>query len=389
MGSKVALRTLATLFLALVLTGTFCLTSVAAKPNVLTVPDPYPSIHEAIDAASAGDTIIVSEGFYSEGEIEVHKPLTLIAEGEVIVDGEWLYYPWEEFDRIRAVFLVTSNNVIIRGFTVVNTWLWGAPGILVYNVENGRHVNNCRIEENRLQHNYFGAFIIGFENVVKENSFGHNRLDVLLGGLGADPSGSNVVENNLISDSGIGILVHGNSNHNTIKKNSIIDNSGVGIFLHDGTHDNTVSRNVATYNLRGIDITSSHRNTVQGNIASRNEAHGISLYGSSECNVIRGNTVSNNGHAGIYLQEGSHNIIRKNKVKENQDGIYLESSDYNTIEKNIVMKNIRYGIAVTMESDYNTINRNLALHNLEFDLYWDGTGTDNIWNNNIYKTKNW
>ncbi len=56
---KVSLRTLIIIFLALLSTKTFSIIPVAANPNVLTVPDPYPTIHEAIDAASPGDTIVV------------------------------------------------------------------------------------------------------------------------------------------------------------------------------------------------------------------------------------------------------------------------------------------------------------------------------------------
>ena len=90
-----------------------------------------------------------------------------------------------------------------------------------------------------------------------------------------------------------------------------------------------------------------------------------------------------------YSSESFENVLEHNIVIGNQDGVSLESSDRNIVEKNIVMKNTRYGIAVTMESECNTINKNVAMHNREFDLYWDGTGTDNIWTKNKYKSRNW
>ena len=394
---------LAILFLLVIV---HSLSPVEADSDVIRVPHDYPTMQEAVDAASPGDTIILSEGWYSEGEIKVYKPLALIAEGDVIVDGEWLYPWWEPRDRMSAVFLVTSDNVTIRGFTVVDTsgYLWGAAGILLYDEESGRLVNNCKIEQNRFQRNWFGVFVIGFNNTVKENTFEHNDYDVVLGGLGADESGFNVVENNAFSGT---VGVNPNSNCNTIKRNSIVNTNGVGMYLGPGTHHNLIMKNVITDSLRGIDIVGSHNNTVTGNTISGTEYSGIYVYNylnmSSEFNVIMGNTVSNNGHAGtwgdhvciwgghagIYLHEVSRNIIKKNMVRDNREGIYLASSNCNIVEKNIVMKNTRYGIAVTMKSECNTINENVAFHNHEFDLYWDGTGTDNIWTKNRYKSKNW
>lgn len=382
MGSKAGLRTLVVIFLAVIWIGMFCIVPVAAPPSVLRVPDPYGTIHEAIDAASPGDTIIVSEGFYREREIEIYKPLILIAEGEVVLDGELLWYWWEEFDRIRAVFLVTSNDVTIRGFTLLGPEI----GVLLYDIENGRHVNNCRIEQNRIESYWCGVFAIGFGNIVRENSFGHNMFDILLGGLRAEASGYNLVENNAIMKSGVGIIVHGNSHHNIIRKNSI---ARAAIMLQDGTHNNMILKNEITDSSGvAIEIASSHRNTIKRNVISRN-AGGIHLHGSSECNVIRDNKVSNNGGAGICLQRVSHNLVKKNKVEKNQDGIYLESSDDNILEKNTVKKNTRYGITITVDSSYNTIKKNKASRNGEFDLYWDGTGTDNVWTKNKYKSKSW
>ena len=353
----------------------------SVRAVTIRVPDDYLTIQEAIDAASPGETIIVSGGFYSEGEIEIYKPLTLIANGEVIVDGELVYLPW---DPGQAVFLVTANDVTIKGFTVVNTWS-GEAGILLYDVKNGRHVNNCRIEQNMIQHHDFGIFVIGFENVIRENSFSHNMFDVLLGGKRADVSGFNVVEDNLMSST-IGIIVHGNSNHNIIKKNSVLTQAG--IILHDGTHDNTILRNVITATGTGIEIAGSNNNTIRRNVISSKNG-GIHLHRSSERNVIAENVVLDNSQAGIYLREVSHNTVEKNMIRENQDGIYLESSDHNALKTNIVIKNARYGIAVTTESDHNTIHKNIVLRNSEFDLYWDELGQGNIWERNVYKTKNW
>lgn len=383
MRSKVESLVVLALLLFSMSTMAFNIQVAEAQSATIRVPYDYPTIQQAIGAASSGDIIVVSEGFYSEGEIEIYKPLTLIADGEVVVDGEWVYTPW---DPGQAVFLVTANNVTIEGFTIVNTRL-EETGILLYDIDNGRHVNNCRIKQNKFEHHFSGIQVIGFENIVKENEFLHNMLfDVMLGGYGANASGFNVIEDNVMSST-IGIIVNGNSNHNIIKKNSILKQAG--IILHDGTHHNTILSNEVTVVSTGIEIAGSNNNTVRRNVISSKNGVGISLHTLSERNVIAENVVLDNSQAGIYLQDVSHNIVEKNKIRENQDGIYLKSSDHNTLEMNIVIKNARYGIAVSTESDHNTIHKNKVLRNSEFDLFWDELGQGNLWERNVYKTKNW
>jgi len=82
----------------------------AESSSVIRVPQDYPSIQVAIDAAAAGDTIIVSEGLYSEGNINIDKPLVLQANGTVVVDGL----------QMGHVFIVTTGSVTIKGFIIQN-----------------------------------------------------------------------------------------------------------------------------------------------------------------------------------------------------------------------------------------------------------------------------
>ena len=49
-------------------------TTTASK--TLTVPDQYPTIGAAVEAAASGDTVLVKSGAYYEN-IQVDKPLTL------------------------------------------------------------------------------------------------------------------------------------------------------------------------------------------------------------------------------------------------------------------------------------------------------------------------
>jgi nitrous oxidase accessory protein NosD len=104
------------------------------------VPLDFPNITSAIQSSdvSNGDTIIVlrnpndPNGAYKEGQIIVNESLNITADkrwGEVVVDGM----------HIGSVFSVQANDVIIRGFTIINS----SGGI---NVRRG--YRNCKIVSN-------------------------------------------------------------------------------------------------------------------------------------------------------------------------------------------------------------------------------------------------
>jgi parallel beta-helix repeat protein len=85
---------------------------VRGEPSEITVPDDYPTIQEAINNASDGDTIFVKGGTYYE-HVVVNKSLSLIGENRdtTIIDG----------NRTGSVVIVTANNVSIVGFTLQNS----------------------------------------------------------------------------------------------------------------------------------------------------------------------------------------------------------------------------------------------------------------------------
>jgi pectin methylesterase-like acyl-CoA thioesterase len=62
---------------------------VALSTTVIYVPDDYPTIQAAVDAASSGNTIIVREGTYNE-DIDVNRCITLQGENRntTIIDTE-------------------------------------------------------------------------------------------------------------------------------------------------------------------------------------------------------------------------------------------------------------------------------------------------------------
>ncbi|MDQ2092912.1 hypothetical protein [Rhodalgimonas zhirmunskyi] len=79
----------------------------------------YATIQDAVDAASAGDTIIVMSGFYTE-TVEVDKTLTIVGEEGGIgpATGPVLGAPIGGDPVLNGAFHITADNVTIDGFEV-------------------------------------------------------------------------------------------------------------------------------------------------------------------------------------------------------------------------------------------------------------------------------
>jgi parallel beta-helix repeat protein len=97
---------------------------------------------------------------------------------------------------------------------------------------------------------------------------------------------------------------------------------------------------IGTYG-RGIHLTSSHHNTIEGNtidgkivMNKGRGTSGISLE-SSDYNNISFNRPVDNGGSGIYLHSSWHNSILGNTAYNNYPGAFLRFAGYSNITGNI------------------------------------------------------
>ena len=96
------------------------------------------SIQLAIDLAVSGDTVIVEKGIYTEFDIVIKKPLTIIGVDYPIVDAQ----------EKGFVFDITADSVTISGFKLINV---GKSYIKDYSAIHAFKVNHFSIVNNLIQ----------------------------------------------------------------------------------------------------------------------------------------------------------------------------------------------------------------------------------------------
>ena len=255
----------------------------------------YDTIQQAINHASNGDTIIISEGTYYE-HIQVNKSVVLIGENKehTILDG----------NNTSTVCILNSNDVSITNVSIRNS---GSDAD-----DSGIHIqaNNCVIENCTFYQNDNGISI----SIVKNTR-------------------NNIIFNNTFYHNHYGIYIK-ESNRNHIIHNNIVNNTEYGIFLDFYANTNQLSDNFIKTNGIGIRIKTAILNTLTNNWLIENTGEGIHLCCSSHDNTIYQNYLINNSVNAMdhydnqwsYKQIGNYwsDYILKNPsaIDENEDGLW-------------------------------------------------------------------
>jgi parallel beta-helix repeat protein len=239
------------------------------------VPDEYPTIQAAINAASDGDTVYVRNGTYS-GPIVVDKALSLQGENRnaTVIDGG-------SNEPSGSVVLVTANNVKINGFTI--------------------------------QHCRSGGNAISMTDYVNM-TFSDNTITGCNEGIRILYSSGNIISNNLIDgcyyNTGLGF----NWAYDNVVYRNVIENGNIGIggdFWNITFFDNTIRKNSVGISENFYDCFFFHNN-IMGNahqMYNTNSSHSVwdNAYpsGGNYWSDYTGNDI----YSGSYQNEtGSDNI---------------------------------------------------------------------------------
>jgi parallel beta-helix repeat protein len=276
--------------------------SVKANPNIIHVPTDYPTIQDAINQATSGDTIFVHNGTYYEHVI-IDKSVSLIGEkrNTTIIDGE----------DTGSVIHIVANNVYLSNFTIQN----GGKGLS----GNGifiDHSSGNNISHNTIANSTDGIYLFySTRNTLFNNTASDNKYGIIL-----RSSSDNRIYGNTAPDNKYGIALYSSSN-NEVHGNNAYRNKFNAIYLNS-SNNNLISGNNISNNNEGIRLDFSNNSVISGNIISNND-YGIRLSSSSN-NLVSGNTITNN-YYGVYLQSSSNtNTIYHNNFN-NTDQVWSDS----------------------------------------------------------------
>ncbi|MBN1761733.1 MAG: right-handed parallel beta-helix repeat-containing protein [Methanomicrobia archaeon] len=409
-------------------------------------------IQSAVDNATSGDTIIVTDGTYTENVNVTTANLTLRSENgfaSTIVQA---------LDPDEHVFNVTADYVNISGFTVQGVTGSEKAGIYLYWVEY------CNISDNVATNNDRGIYL---KDSSSNNLTGNNASNNL-GGIYLDSSSNNMLTNNTVNSNDDGIFLDVSSSNNltgnivtsnywwgillgeasnnrltnntfvnnglfvtnsfgstvtdntvndkplvyreevsdqsitvagqvilvncdniTVENLEILNDASVGVELW-GTDNSTIMNITASgcYNDYGIYLADSCNNALIANTFSH-AYNGIVLDHSSNNNNLTGNNASNNPGPGIALFYSSNNTLTNNTANSNMNhGIYLKSSSSNNLMGNTANSNNIGGIYLVDSSSYNTLTNNTANSNMNHGISLDLSSSNNLTGNNATNNDN-
>ncbi len=250
----------------------------------ITVPDDFPTIQQAVDAAAPGTKIKVKAGTYNEYVIVTTDDIELTAEGEVIMRD--------------AVFFDGVSGGSVNKFHFDNVQI----GVLIASSDG------VEVEDNSFEH---CASVIALELAtnckVKGNTSFNASRDVVL-----SVSSGNRIEDNHFVEGEFSIFLQLWSNDNEISGNTILQADDVGIILLNNCENNELKDNV---------------------VSDAEQATGILLYNTDHNEVGSDNKINNN-YRGIDVFNSSGNVIKKNEATGNSDCDIIQAGGVNTFIKN-------------------------------------------------------
>lgn len=228
-----------------------------------------------------------------------------------------------------------------------------------------------------------GIWIYAVNNFTLKNC---NIKGFHMGVYFAQNSSYTTVYNNIFLDNNYGLW--GSTEYANISNNIIKHSRDDGLGLYS-SHSNIIKENIIsnTTIYSGLDIYDSDNNTIDGNLIYNNGEAGIFIVSNPLLgvnhgnNIIKNNLIINNGggeialpqfYDGIIIDDSSDNVIYNNTISQNKfygllilgDDIY---SNKNTVYANNISNN-KYGIGLYGLANYNKFTNNVACNNYGSDV---------------------
>lgn len=309
----------------------------------------YKTISAGVNAAAAGDTVLVDPGLYREKNLMIRKNIVLKGIGKPTLDGENRY----------EIISIAASGVTIDGFKLIHSGtssLEDLSGIKVYDSDN------VIIKNNVLEDTFFGIYIQNGSKCIISN----NRLTGI--SLSEQQSG-----NGIHCWKGDSLQIVGN----------IISGHRDGIYF-EFVKNSVISKNTAAKNLRyGLHFMFSNDDSYVNNVF-RNNGSGVSVMYSKKIKMVGNHFEENWGDAayGILLKEISDGIMHGNYFTRNTSAIYMEGANRIDMIKN-TFKDNGWALKIQASCVDVVLERNNFIGNT-FDVGTNGSLVLNRFNNNYW-----
>ena len=254
----------------------------------------FRTLASAVEAAHAGDRIIVHGGVYRGPTTIVGKRLLIEGEGTAILDGEGTH----------GLIVVKADDVTVRGLTLRNVGTSFVEDRAALRVDNAR---GCVIDGNRVENGFFGIYLAN----VTDCRITHNNLSA---------NGRRETE----SGNGIHLWT---SRRVTIADNTISGHRD-GIYF-EFVHDSDIHDNLSTGNLRyGMHFMYSDDCRYTNNVFRKNGS-GVAVMFTKRVQMVGNRFEDNWGPAayGLLLKEISDSRLESNHFVHNTTGLLADGAN--------------------------------------------------------------
>jgi parallel beta-helix repeat protein len=259
--------------------------NISVAGTIRRVPEDYPTIQKAINAAVSGDTILVAAGTYPE-YVCVNKSVTLQGTNRqsIIKGGS---------ESTTRVVDVKISKVKISGFTVQGPTL-SYKGIYV-EPPLQQYFTNINITDNTVIGCNDGIFYSRSSkcfitnNTLQGNTYGIRLYD----------SNYNVVAENLVNASGYyGIDFYARSRYNNLTKNTVM-NCKYGVLLEYANYTTMYLNTIKSNTEYGLRLSYTFYSLGKGNTI-RNNKYGVYIWNCSQNQFYYNNFIDNTNQVTHY-----------------------------------------------------------------------------------------
>lgn len=295
----------------------------------------YTTITAAIQAANAGDRILVRRGLYEEGLV-IDKPLEIIGDaspGDVVIRAAG-----------KSVVLFKTSMGRIANVTLRQTGGGRGHGI---DIAQGRfEVEDCDITSESLA---CVAVHGGADPRLRRNRVhGGKASGVLVYENGQGTFEDNDIFNNAFA--GVEVKTGGNP---TLRLSRIHDGKQSGVFVNENGQGTFEDNDIFSNSLAGVEVKTGGNPTLRRNRIHDGKKSGVYVQENGQ-GIFEDNNIFSNAVAGISVKTGGNPTLRRNRINKNaQAGVRIYEEGAGTFEENDLRENIKGAWEISEDSKGN------------------------------------